>query len=289
MNPLISVIIPNYDHFSHLEERLYTVYNQTYPAFEVILLDDASTDNSVDILNEFKNHPKTSHFIINKKNSGSPFLQWKKGLSLAKGDFIWIAETDDSCETNFLESQLAKMESEKASVVVAETQKKTKKQLKGILEHPIFKTNASEILNLNYFLYCPILNVSAVLFKRTLVPPTATYSEYRLIGDRVFYFEAFQNEKIVLNTQTQSYCYRGKENVSSLSDKDLNYLIRYYQEHQKFARAALKENKIDRNLYQTYITRFFNRVNNRLSKSQKLSLLYIKLRMQFYQDLKCKK
>ncbi|WP_295200272.1 glycosyltransferase family 2 protein [uncultured Chryseobacterium sp.] len=103
MNPLVSVIIPNYNHEKFLPQRLQSVFEQTYDHFEVILLDDCSTDNSSRILQEYASHPKTSHIVINKENSGSPFAQWEKGIRLAKGDYIWIAESDDFAETSFLE------------------------------------------------------------------------------------------------------------------------------------------------------------------------------------------
>ncbi len=102
----ITIIIPNYNHALFLQKRLDSVYNQSYQDFEVILLDDASTDTSLEILKTYKDHPKTSQLIINQQNSGSPFKQWKKGIELATGDFIWIAESDDFCELNFLEKML---------------------------------------------------------------------------------------------------------------------------------------------------------------------------------------
>ena len=104
MTPLVSIIIPNYNHSRFLKQRLESVYGQTYQNFEVILLDDFSTDDSKIILQQYAAHPKTSHLIFNEKNSGSPFAQWEKGINLAKGDHIWIAESDDFCELNFLET-----------------------------------------------------------------------------------------------------------------------------------------------------------------------------------------
>ncbi|MEQ6122344.1 glycosyltransferase [Reichenbachiella sp. MALMAid0571] len=101
---MISVIVPNYNHAKFLEQRLDSILNQTYQDFEVIILDDASTDNSVEILNKYSNHEKVTHLVLNEKNSGSPFKQWKKGIDLAKGDFIWIAESDDWSNVNFLNS-----------------------------------------------------------------------------------------------------------------------------------------------------------------------------------------
>lgn len=101
--PLISVIVPNYNHYNYLVQRLECVFNQTYSNFEVILLDDCSVDKSQEILLEYAKKPKVSHCVFNDTNSGNTFIQWNKGIELAKGDYIWIAESDDFCELNFLE------------------------------------------------------------------------------------------------------------------------------------------------------------------------------------------
>ena len=50
--PFVSVIIPNYNHAKYLDERIQSVLTQTYQNFEIILLDDKSTDNSVEIINK---------------------------------------------------------------------------------------------------------------------------------------------------------------------------------------------------------------------------------------------
>jgi len=102
--PLITVIVPNYNHAKYLSERIESILNQTYQDFELILLDDCSSDNSLEILKIYENHPKVSHLIVNEINSGSPFKQWEKGINLAKGDFIWIAESDDINSEKFLET-----------------------------------------------------------------------------------------------------------------------------------------------------------------------------------------
>jgi glycosyltransferase involved in cell wall biosynthesis len=99
----ISIIVPNFNHASFLKERPDSVFNQTYQDFEVILLDDCSTDNSLEVLQEYANHPKVAHFVINEQNTGSTFKQWKKGIELAKGEWIWIAESDDWCEPSLLQ------------------------------------------------------------------------------------------------------------------------------------------------------------------------------------------
>ena len=100
---LVSVVVPSYNHATFLEKRLDSILSQTYPNFEVIILDDCSTDNSMDILYKYRNDPRVSSIIQNESNSGSPFAQWKNGLALCKGDLVWIAESDDACADTFLD------------------------------------------------------------------------------------------------------------------------------------------------------------------------------------------
>jgi glycosyltransferase involved in cell wall biosynthesis len=282
----VSIILPNYNHALYLPERLNSIFNQTHQDFEVIILDDCSTDNSLQILKKYKNHPKVSHFLVNDKNTGSPFKQWEKGLKLTKGDYIWIAESDDTCENNFLETQLKALKEKQADIAVAKTLKLNSQGPYGTVNHPIFKNKEELTLSLDYFLYCPILNVSATVFKKKLIEKAQTFRNYRLIGDRVFYFEAFHDKKIVQNLDTVSYFRKEEDSVSTLSSKGLHYLKLYYKEHQRFAATAYNQNMIDKQLYNAYIKRFFNRVNNRLSRKQKLNLTYVKLRLQFNKDLK---
>ncbi len=101
-----SVIIPNYNHAAFLKERIESVLIQAYSDFELIILDDCSTDNSRDIIEQYRQHPKVSHIVYNKRNSGYPCKQWQKGVQLAKGEWIWIAESDDVAGPLFLESLL---------------------------------------------------------------------------------------------------------------------------------------------------------------------------------------
>lgn len=106
MDLLVSVIIPNYNHAKYLAERLFSVFHQTYKDYEVIILDDCSTDDSLRIINQYKSNPHLRTILVNEHNSGSPFVQWEKGIQLAKGELIWIAESDDYNELTFLETMV---------------------------------------------------------------------------------------------------------------------------------------------------------------------------------------
>ena len=102
----ISVIIPNYNHAAYLKQRIYSVLNQTLQPYEIIILDDCSTDNSVEIIKEFVSQYPNIRFIKNQLNSGSTFAQWNKGVDLAEGDLVWIAESDDTASPTFLQKMV---------------------------------------------------------------------------------------------------------------------------------------------------------------------------------------
>jgi glycosyltransferase involved in cell wall biosynthesis len=113
----VSVIIPNYNHESFLSQRIESVLNQTFQPFQILILDDCSTDNSVAIIKNFVKLYPQINFVANDVNSGSTFAQWNKGVSLASGNIIWIAESDDTAEDTFLEKLVSKFDSNKDLVL----------------------------------------------------------------------------------------------------------------------------------------------------------------------------
>jgi hypothetical protein len=101
--PLVSVIVPQYNHAAFLPQRLTSIIEQEYDNLEIILLDDASTDGSVEIAERILQSSKVSYRILrNTKNSGAIFEQWQRGIHLANGEVVWICESDDYCEKSFL-------------------------------------------------------------------------------------------------------------------------------------------------------------------------------------------
>lgn len=104
--PAVSVVVPNYNHARYLPRRLETILAQTFSDFEVILLDDASTDHSHAVIAPYLSDPRI-RFHPGATNSGSPFAQWNRGVALARGEFVWIAESDDYADPHLLESLVA--------------------------------------------------------------------------------------------------------------------------------------------------------------------------------------
>src|SRR5690606_15755367 len=118
MMPKVSIIVPNYNHAPFLKDRLDSIFCQDFEDYEVILMDDCSTDGSREILESYKDHGKVTQLVLNEKNSGSTFRQWKKGIELAKGEYIWIAESDDVADSKLVEVLVERLD-EDATVGLA--------------------------------------------------------------------------------------------------------------------------------------------------------------------------
>lgn len=104
--PEVSVVMPNFNYELYLPQRLASIASQRFQDFEIILLDDASSDRSAEILADFATTRPGTRVVVNSENSGSPFVQWIKGMEMAAADLIWLAEADDYCEDELLATLL---------------------------------------------------------------------------------------------------------------------------------------------------------------------------------------
>jgi glycosyltransferase involved in cell wall biosynthesis len=108
--PSISVVVPNYNYAHCLPERLYSIFDQSHPVEEIIILDDASSDNSTSVVEAVaEERDRDVTLVINEENSGSVFAQWAKAAEMSTGEFVWIAEADDLSEPSFLSNLIAMM------------------------------------------------------------------------------------------------------------------------------------------------------------------------------------
>jgi glycosyltransferase involved in cell wall biosynthesis len=103
--PMVTVLVPVYNQERFISARIESILNQTYRDVEILILDDASSDQGYAVASEYASHPAVS-IIRNGVNSGSPFGQWQSGIEQANGRFIWIAEGDDLADPMFLETLL---------------------------------------------------------------------------------------------------------------------------------------------------------------------------------------
>ena len=104
--PQVSVILPNYNYARYLKERVTSILAQTMRDFELIYLDDASTDKSNMVIHQFSEDPRL-HLNLFEHNSGTVYRRWNEGAAQATGDWLWFPNADDSAHPRFLERLLA--------------------------------------------------------------------------------------------------------------------------------------------------------------------------------------
>ncbi len=103
--PKVSAIVPNYNHAAFLEQRIESILAQTYDNIDIVILDDCSSDDSRQIIKRYcELFPDRVRAIFNETNSGNVFRQWRKGVENGDSDLVWICESDDYCEPDFLEN-----------------------------------------------------------------------------------------------------------------------------------------------------------------------------------------
>ena len=215
----VSVIIPNYNHARYLPERIESVLEQTYTNFEVIILDDWSTDNSREVIEQYRTNPHVSQIVYNEENSGRVFKQWKKGLGLAKGDLLWIAESDDKCEPTFLE-RLVQCFIDHPTLSLAFS--------KSLLFDDAGKTWTMDTEGLSEGVYtsrdfisrfmshgCPMLNASACVFSKAAFEKIDDrYTEFRCSGDRMFWTLIAEHGDIAVIDERLNYYRKHLNNVT---------------------------------------------------------------------------
>jgi glycosyltransferase involved in cell wall biosynthesis len=115
--PKVSIVLPNYNYARYLDERIQSLLAQTYRDFELIIIDDASTDNSLDVIRKYVSDERVKTKFYSQ-NSGFAYKRWNDGANLATGEYILFAGADDTCEPDLLEKLVRKLD-ENAAVSIA--------------------------------------------------------------------------------------------------------------------------------------------------------------------------
>lgn len=227
---LVSVIVPNYNHECFLRKRLESVFNQTYSNFEVILLDDGSSDSSQSILEEFKRNKKVKCCMCNKENSGSPIKQWKKGIEHSKGEFIWIAESDDLSEVTFLETLMSAVNNETGLMYCKSKEinehgelldnKYFPERLSKIKWNKDFIVRGEEELAKWHIYINSIPNASACIFKRELADFDGKLLSMEYAADWLFWARIMNKTNVKYFSDRLNYWRHTTYSVRSPKSKD---------------------------------------------------------------------
>jgi len=104
---LVSVVVASYNHAEFLEQRMDSLINQTYQNIEILVIEDCSPDNSLEVLRSYESNPKVK-LMVREKNGGWVAVS-NQGIDLAAGEFVLFANCDDDCEPRMIERMVAAM------------------------------------------------------------------------------------------------------------------------------------------------------------------------------------
>lgn len=103
---VVSIIMPVYNAETFLEESIRSVLSQSYPHWELLAVDDGSTDGSADIIRRFEKEDGRIRYLRTDRPSGSPTVPRNKGIEQARGRFIAFLDSDDAWLPDKLERQM---------------------------------------------------------------------------------------------------------------------------------------------------------------------------------------
>ena len=236
-NPRVSVIVPNYNYADYLPRRLDSIREQTFRDFEVLVIDDASSDSSPEIISRYLEDQRF-RAVFRKENSGNLFINWNLGVKKARGEYIWIAESDDYADHRFLEVMVSNLD-QNPSVGLAYCQSvkvDEKGEVKGSMieytsdidhqrwSHSFINSGPDECVR--YLIYKnTIPNASAVVFRK-----------------KVYVEAGYADESIGYGNDWLTWV-----SISQLCDISFIHLpLNYFREHSRSSREEMDmtENEI---------------------------------------------
>ena len=105
MNGLVSIITPTYNSAKYITETIHSVQQQTYQNWEMLIVDDCSTDNTVDLVQQFMEDDHRIHLIRMHKNSGASKAR-NEAIKLVQGDFMTFLDADDIWFPDFIQNSI---------------------------------------------------------------------------------------------------------------------------------------------------------------------------------------
>jgi glycosyltransferase involved in cell wall biosynthesis/phage host-nuclease inhibitor protein Gam len=241
--PRVSVVVPNFNYARYIVGRLQSIVDQSLSAYELIVLDDASTDDSAALIADFlADCPIPAQLVVNEKNSGSVFRQWAKGVALARGEYVWIAEADDLSNPDFLATALEDLEAE-PEAVMSYTQSRMidgegKETAPDYLDYvsdlgaerwraPYLADGAEEVAR-GLFLKNTVPNVSGAVFRREALAAVLDahldeIASYRNAGDWLVYLRLMEKGRMAFSPKALNLHRRHTGSVT-LGNANLRHL-----------------------------------------------------------------
>jgi len=262
----VSVLVTNYNYKQYLPARLRSIKNQSYRDFEVVFLDDSSTDGSISVADRLLKRSDIPYKIYkNEVNSGSAFSNWKTGLEMSKGEYIWVAEADDVSHPDFLK-QLVKLLEEDSSLGMIYSESSVIDEKNRILSESFYqevhsridptkwrnnyKNNGTSEIKETLSVMNTIPNVSSVVFRREALEAVLDgVDEFTLSGDWITYIRILENYNIGYVNNILNFHRHHKNGLTTQFNRTEVYL----EESLKIMKYLLAEHKISQSRKAAYV------------------------------------
>ena len=209
MDIKISIIVPVYNAEKYLRECIDSLLCQTLKEVEFIFVDDGSTDESLDLLNEYKSHDSRIHVISQENNNAG--VARNKGMDAAKGKYLMFLDSDDYFKPNLLHEAFHTAESKQAQIVVFEyysfneTSGKIEKRRSGHFPKEMF---CIEDLGICAFQICKAMPWNKIFLRQFIVDNKIRFQSIKRCNDKVFVFTALSCAKKVFHLNKRLLYYR---------------------------------------------------------------------------------
>jgi glycosyltransferase involved in cell wall biosynthesis len=247
---LVSVIVASYNHASYLDKRISSLLNQSYRNIEIIIIDDCSTDNSLQILEKY-DHLENIKLIKREKNGGWVEVS-NQGVSLSIGEFILFANCDDYCELNMIEKLVNGLFSNPnvgisycRSLLIDENDKVIGNDYDGrdldfkkkcVNDTLIEKNEMSKFLLHS----CVIPNLSAAIFrKNNYIEVGSLNNSYKVCSDWDLFFRMVEKFDVFYISESHNYF---RQHLKTIRSSTKNKVI--YEEYLRLLLPKIKGLKI---------------------------------------------
>lgn len=207
--PLVSVILPSYNYGRYLPQRIQSIVDQTFRDFELIVIDDASTDDSAAIIARYEDDPRL-RAVYCDENSGSVYQRWNEGAALARGQYLWFAGADDYCEPTLLEQLVLLIERHPFTGIAFARSWMVDETGRPLFCAPAWtrsETREGRVARGILLLDTTIANASAVLLRTEIFRELGGFDlSFRYAADWKLYLDILQTYDLAYVAELLNYC-----------------------------------------------------------------------------------
>lgn len=249
---MLSILIPAYNCENYISECIESIINQTFTDFEIIIVDDCSTDNTFNIIKKYALKDKRIKYLTNSTNLGVGVCR-KKAFQESVGDFILNVDADDYLiGTNLLENVMNEFVNDDIDIVTFPFISEDKRRRYSNMQYRIITTNKENLVKIDSF-----ATIWNKVIKRKLYDNENMFSEQRKEEPTLTYFKCiYYANKIVCLSLSRTNCYFYRKNNSSITCKadEIDFVV-FFMKTQVYLYEFFKEKGI------TDFKHFFNLEN----------------------------